>query len=88
MSPTSPRQIQIDPNLPTPSAHPRSMSVASPNALSPSRALGPVHLHRDHRSMSIDEQRIRERQMQQMQQDIESAMSMCMSLLCGKANVR
>ncbi len=81
MSPTSPRQINIDPHLPVPS---RSHAVnLSPNALSPSRAIGPHHVphpghpHRgnsNHGRSYRDEEGARERQ---MQQDIESAMSMC-----------
>ncbi|RXK35066.1 magnesium transporter [Tremella mesenterica] len=69
MSPTSPRQIQIDPNLP--SGHPR-VTPKSPNAMSPSRAIGPDR----HRGMSLDGQRALERQIQQAQQDLDSAISM------------
>lgn len=77
MTPTSPRQVIIDPHLP---AANRSHSITmSPNALSPSRAMGPHLLPHPHRNNNTgrsyrDEEGARERQ---MQQDIESAMSMC-----------
>ena len=78
LSPSSPRQIAIDPHLP----QTRSQSVTSPNALSPSRPIGPggAHGHRQSggvgRSYRDDPEGARQRQ---MQQDIESAMSMCKS---------
>lgn len=66
--PTSPRQIQVDVGSP---AHPRAMSNAS--SRSPVNALG-GSAHRGSSGTSyrdnIDVQR-------QMQQDIDSAMSMC-----------
>ncbi|WVW85429.1 hypothetical protein I302_107467 [Kwoniella bestiolae CBS 10118] len=70
-TPTSPRQIQIDPHLPQP---PRSMSITSP-VLTPSRQSMPHrNSHGGPRSYRhIDDADARERQ---MQQDMESAKSM------------
>ncbi|OCF57629.1 magnesium transporter [Kwoniella mangroviensis CBS 10435] len=70
-TPTSPRQIQIDPHLPQPS---RNMSMTSP-VLTPSRQSIPHrNSHGGPRSYRhADDADARERQ---MQQDIESAMSM------------
>ncbi|WVQ79718.1 hypothetical protein IAT38_001818 [Cryptococcus sp. DSM 104549] len=73
-TPTSPRQVQID-TTGTPQPI-RSMSITSPNAITPSRTIGPGSL--SHRTSNrayrpTDDADARERQ---MQQDIESAMSM------------
>lgn len=94
MTPSSPRQIQIDPHLAAP-RHPNgsgnqhhSVQISSPNGLSPSAARahpGPLQPPPTHhrgssgvitmaRSYREDPENARERQ---MQQDIESAMSMC-----------
>ena len=82
MSPSSPRQVTIDPHLP---ASNRSHAITlSPNALSPSRAIGPHHSQHirgnsNHgRSYREDPETARERQ---VQQDLESAMSMCKCLI-------
>ncbi|KAK4688496.1 magnesium transporter, partial [Tremellales sp. Uapishka_1] len=79
MSPTSPRQIQIDPHLPSPAHHRSpSQSLTSP-LLSPSRPMqGQGHrnsvIRGSYRERSGDDMlSARERQ---MQQDINSAMSM------------
>ncbi|WWC90546.1 uncharacterized protein L201_005482 [Kwoniella dendrophila CBS 6074] len=71
-TPTSPRQIQIDPHLPTPV---RNMSLTSPTIITPSRqSLTHRNSHGGPRSYRpADDADARERQ---MQQDIESAMSM------------
>jgi hypothetical protein len=75
LSPSSPRVVPTDP---APAS--RTITIQSPNQgmLSPSRALGGQnpHPHRMSRSHRGDDQEARERQ---MQQDIESAMSMCKS---------
>lgn len=80
MSPSSPRQVNIDPHLPAPN---RSHAITlSPNALSPSRAIGPHHPQHIRgnsghgRGYREDPETARERQ---VQQDLESAMSMCKS---------
>jgi magnesium transporter len=76
MLPSSPRSIGVDPHHPPPH---RSLSMASP-VLSPARALGGQGTGAAHRQSMVgrsyrdDPETARERQ---MQQDIESAMSMC-----------
>nr|XP_018261675.1 magnesium transporter [Kwoniella dejecticola CBS 10117]OBR83833.1 magnesium transporter [Kwoniella dejecticola CBS 10117] len=71
-TPTSPRQIQIDPHLPQPV---RNMSITSPTTITPSRqSLQHRNSHGGPRSYRpMDDADARQRQ---MQQDIESAMSM------------
>ncbi|WVQ95134.1 hypothetical protein IAU59_002228 [Kwoniella sp. CBS 9459] len=74
-TPTSPRQVGFDPQLPAPQRG-MSISITSPNALTPSRQNLPHRSshHSGPRSYRPnDDADARERQ---MQQDIESAMSM------------